>query len=113
MEKSQQVWNLNTTVWKWELEGYGADKMSEDSFVEDLIILAVIVGVIIILLFLLAVQISRSFFKTTGDKSTNASSFSSMSPSLFDEKSPKYSDVILDVEFSRQDDTPRSINRFI
>ena len=100
MKNSQQVWTLNTTVWKWELESYFTNKMADDGFVEDLIILAVIVGVILVLIFILAIQISRSYFKTTTSATTVATSKSS---NPLDEKVAEYSDVVLEMDLNKTD----------
>ena len=60
--KNTKVWRLNTKLWKWELETFLKDKLEDGEFMEDLIILCVIVSVILVLIFLLSIQISRSYF---------------------------------------------------
>jgi len=63
MESSKNtVWSLNTTLWRWELETFLKDKIEDGEFMEDLIILCVIVCVILVLIFLFSIQISRSYF---------------------------------------------------
>ena len=88
------------TAWKWELEGYLENKMVEDSFVEDLIVLGVIVGVILILIFILSVQISRSYFRSSTTPGT------SKSLNLPRGNLPEYSDVVLDIDENRKEDPP-------
>eukprot|EP00092_Neocalanus_flemingeri_P037259 GFUD01040580.1.p1 GENE.GFUD01040580.1~~GFUD01040580.1.p1 ORF type:complete len:104 (+),score=23.70 GFUD01040580.1:148-459(+) len=96
-ENNQKVWTLNTTVWQWELETYFNNKMTEDGFVQDLLILAVIAGVILVLIFIFAIQISRSYFKSSSSTSNNISSFQAPSSDPFSEKVPDYADVVLEM----------------
>ena len=102
MEKTQdsQVWSLNMTAWKWELEGYLENKMEEDGFIEDLIILLVIVAVILVLIFILSVQISRSYFRSSATPGT------SKTLNLPRENLPEYSDVVLNIDENRKEDPP-------
>ena len=105
--KNSMVWSLNTTVWKWELESYLENTIEEDGFMEDLIILGLIVGVILILIFLLAIQISRSYFRSSRSIPVMSTTSTNKSTDQRSDNSPEPSHVVLDIDMTRTEDPPR------
>merc|ERR1719481_1727860 len=89
-----QVWTLNTTLWKWELETILGDKIEDKEFMQDLIILFIIVGIILVLIFLLSIQISRSYF---GASSRTAASRS---------HNYKHRDFVINMDRIQREDPP-------
>ena len=137
--KDSQVWTLNTKTWTWELEGYRKTGMVEDGSVEKLLILLVIVGVILVLIVILAFQISRSYFSRksadtdreanintehnrTVDQSRpledkNTEQYKTGIPSKYlnelTESPPYYYDVVLNIDLNEKEDPPTYSQLFI